>query len=203
MTAVRKLDHRMTVEEFLVWDSGDDYVWELVDGYPVVRDYDPATGQAAPSSDHGAIIAAFARHIGNALAASGRRCRLEVGTGVDHGRKDRDYRVPDLTVRCGRSPRDADQPLLVIEVLSPANSASEMNRKRAFYQAIDGLAEIVEVEQDEAAAILLRRQGDQWVQSRVEGLDATLWLESIGAGIPLADLYRDILPEPGAEAGPA
>lgn len=196
MTALRKIDRRMTVEEFLAWDSGDDHVWELIDGYPVMRDYDPATGRALPSPDHGAIVANLCRHVWNALAVCQRPCRLEIGSGVDHGRKDRDFRIPDLMVRCGgRGGKEGGpgEPLLVIEVLSPANTATEMNRKRTFFRTTPSIAEIVEVEQDEAACTAARRRGDAWVEERVEGLDAVLRLDSIDADIPLAEIYAGIL----------
>ncbi|MFC7333956.1 Uma2 family endonuclease [Rhodocista pekingensis] len=218
MTAVRKLDRRMTVEEFLAWDSGDDLVWELIDGYPVLRDYDPATGQASPSPDHGAVTAALGRLIGNALAARKHPCRLEIGSGVDHGRRDRDFRIPDLLVRCGRTPAGPGEPVLVVEVLSPANTASEMHRKHAFFKATPSIREIVELEQDEAACTVLRRLpgragpgdaggdgadggADIWVQERLAGPDAVLRLDSIDAAIPLAEVYRGILEDPGGDAG--
>ena len=207
MTAIRKLDKPMTVEEFLAWDSGDDFVWELVGGHPVLRDADPLTGQAAPSPDHGAITAALGAAIHMALRALDHPCRLEVGSGIGRGRRDRDYRVPDLMVRCGRQgggakgrldaegvdpapgTRDPGVPVLVIEVLSPVNTASEMNRKHAFFKTIDSIEEIVEVEQAEAACTLLRRRGDIWVQEQIVGLDAVLRLDSIGLEVPLAEIY--------------
>lgn len=199
--SVRKLDKPMTVEEFLKWDSGDDYVWELIDGYPVLKDWDEAQGHAAPSNIHGAITARLGRLLGNRIEAARRPCRVEVGTGTKRNPGDRTYLIPDLAVRCGPSVRDAEDPILVVEVLSPSNSASEMNRKRAFFQGLPSMREIVEVEQDEPGVTVLRRVGDLWVHHRVEGLDATLRLESVDADIPLADLYGDLLPPAEAAEG--
>nr|WP_318658520.1 hypothetical protein [Indioceanicola profundi] len=78
------------------------------------------------------------------------------------------------------------------EILSPTNTASEMNRKRAFYKEVAAIRDILEFEQDEAACTLLRHRGDVWVEERVAGTEALLRLDSIGVDIPLADIYHGI-----------
>ena len=61
---------RMTVDEFLAWDSGDltGQHWQLIDGEP--------TGMAPASETHGAIQAELVRLIGNHLLARGSPCRV-------------------------------------------------------------------------------------------------------------------------------
>ena len=109
--------------------------------------------------------------------------------------------MPHLLVRCGASRQGPGEPVLVVEVLSPANSASEMNRKHAFFKCVPGIREIVEMEQDEAACTILRLRDGVWVQDRVAGLEAMLRLDSIDADIPLRDIYQDILPPAAGETG--
>lgn len=181
---------RMTVEEFLAWDPGDDLRYELVDGWPVA--------QSAPSTAHGRIAANLAVAIGNRLRAGKRPCVPENGGGL---RIDPRWsvRIPDMLVRCGNSREQASTPVLAIEILSPSNSASEMARKREDYRGV-GIKEVLEVEQDEAVIRVHRLQGEDWVIQSVAGLDATVALHSIDLDIPLAEVYDAVTFEAPAPA---
>ena len=176
---------RMTVEEFLVWDSGDDLRYELVEGVVVA--------QSVPARPHGRLVANFSISIGTRLRAAKRPCAPEAGSVL---RIDRRWtvRAPDLLVRCGPNARDADTPVLAIEVLSPSKSASEMARKRDDYASV-GITEVLEVEQDHPEIRIHRREGDRWVIETARGLDGVLALPSLGMAVPLAEIYADILPD--------
>ena len=96
MVALRKpTPHRMTVTEFLTWESDDRSVhaWQLIDGEPVAM---------APASDnHGAIQWALGSLLWPHLTAPGSRCRAVMEPGiVPKGLSDRNYRVPDIGVTC-------------------------------------------------------------------------------------------------------
>jgi Uma2 family endonuclease len=182
----------MTVEEFLAWESGDDGVWELLDGIPILKDFDPTTGHAAPSAAHGRLVGTLGAMIDTALSRGGKPCALEVGSGTKLADSQGSYLIPDLLVKCGRSSRDADEPVLAVEVLSPSNSNWERRYKTAAYRAIPSMREVVELAQDRMWAFVVRRTDDGWVEEIVEGPDARLRLESVGLDIPLADLYRTV-----------
>lgn len=176
---------RMSVEEFLVWDSGDDLRYELVEGVVIA--------QSAPARPHGRLVANFSISICTRVRAAKRPCAPEAGSVL---RIDRRWtvRAPDLLVRCGPNARDADTPVLAIEVLSPSNSASEMARKRDDY-ALIGIMEVLELEQDRPEIRVYRREGDRWVIETARGLDGVLALPSLGLEMPLAELYADVLPD--------
>ena len=173
---------RMSIDEFLAWDSGDDLRYELVDGYPVA--------QSAPSTSHARITTNIGTAVSNRLRAAGRPCVAESG-GALRIDKRWNVRVPDLLVRCGADRRSADGPILAIEVLSPGNSAREMAHKRDDYAAV-GIQQVLEVEQSAAEAWLHSRQGDRWIVETIRGLDAAIWLESLGTTIPVAEIYEDV-----------
>ncbi|MFV3129787.1 Uma2 family endonuclease [Niveispirillum sp. KHB5.9] len=173
---------RMSIDEFLAWDSGDDLRYELVGGWPVA--------QSAPSKSHGQVGISLGSAIKNRLRAADRPCMPESGSVL---RIDKRWtvRAPDILVRCGSSRRSADTPILAVEVLSPSNSAGEMARKRDDY-ASAGIVQVLEVEQASAEAWLYRREGDRWVLETIRGLDAMIELESIGISIPMAEIYEDV-----------
>ncbi|HYC05366.1 MAG TPA: Uma2 family endonuclease [Azospirillaceae bacterium] len=188
----KTVDRKMTVEEFLAWDPGDDGVWELLDGVPILKDFDPATGHAAPSDAHGALTAALGFHIESALRKEDRPCSLQIGSGTKLHDRRNGFLIPDLVVKCGGTIHDARDPLLTIEVLSPSNSNWERRYKDNAYRAIPSVREVVEVAQDRHWVSVARRTDEGWVEEIVEGPDARLQLESVGLDIPLAELYRTV-----------
>lgn len=182
---------RITVAEFLRADQaefGPAWRYELVDGVPVA--------QAAPSPEHGAIVANLAAALKTALR--GRRdCRPEAGSAVvPAGRSQDRARIPDLTVRCG------DQPRIAVEVVSPSERRGERDAKRRDLMAVEGLQEIVEITPEEPAIHLYRRAGDLWAFSALNGAEAVLRLESLDLALPLADIYDGLLPEAGGAQKP-
>ncbi len=185
----------MTLEEFLEWDSGDDCVWELVDGFPRPKfPPNPALlGQAAPSDEHGVIVKNLTFALENLVRAGKLPCRVIPGAGQKVSVRRNRLRIPDLTVKCGPTSREAWDPILVVEVISPSNSARELAEREADFRALPTVREIVVLEQDAAVATVSHRVGDLWRVERLEGLDAVLSLESVGLEVPLREVYRDVL----------
>lgn len=179
----RKLEP-ITLEEFDAMDFGDRRV-ELIDGEVVVA-------QAFPSGRHGQVAASMVVALFQAIRAAEADCRVETGTGIDI-RLDTDFRLgPDVMVRCGDG---EGLPVLVVEVLSPSNSASEMLRKLRAYQAVESITDILFLEQDEHyAQHWSRRPGEPWgAPAYLIGADALVRIARFGAEIPLADVYRQAL----------
>ena len=85
----------MTIDEFLVWDTGDatGRRWQLIDGEPLLM---------APTTEaHGAIQAELARLLGNHLLAVGSQCRVIDAPGIiPRVRSNENFRIPDLGVTC-------------------------------------------------------------------------------------------------------
>jgi len=179
-------DRVWTADAFLAADQsefGDAWRYELVDGVIVAH--------AAPSPDHGAIIAALTTAIDERLEArpgSGRR--TESGSGAAPKSQQRPTaRIPDAIVRCGEHPR------VTFGVVSPSELRAwrARDRRRLHLQDIEGVQEIVEIYEAEAAVHVYRRNAaGQWLFSPVSGLEAVLALESMDLAIPLAEIYRTV-----------
>ena len=186
--ALRRPPSRMTVDEFLAWDSGDrtGLRWQLVDGEPVAM---------APASDnHGSIQAELARLLGNHLVERGSPCRVITEPGaIPRVRSNENWRVPDVGVSCTPSTGGVEvpAPVLLLEILSPNNYA-ETRASIWAYATIPSVREILVVQSTRIEAELLRQRDDGSWPNQPETIEAeqTLELASVSFSISLGALYR-------------
>jgi Uma2 family endonuclease len=183
---------RMTVDEFLDWDSyGFVGKLELVNGQ--VRAMSPASGT------HSLIQANLAYLIGSHLRASGLPCR--VGTEapiVPRFHANDNVRAPDLAVTCAKSAagKRFPDPVLIIEVLSPGNRKETWESILAC-ATLPSLTEIAVIDSERVHAEIYRRDAaGAWPQDPDQtsaSLDAAVTLESIGATLSLTEIYAGTL----------
>lgn len=106
---------------------------------------------------------------------------------------------PDGMVVCG----DVDffegrndiitNPLLVVEVLSPATQAFDRGEKFKYYRSIQSLKEYLLISQEESLIeSYFRQDGKTWLYTVVRGLDDRLVLSSLGHEIELNEIYRKV-----------
>jgi Uma2 family endonuclease len=185
MVVLAKIPVRMTVSEFLKWDSDDGRRYELVDGEP--------RAMAPASTIHGFLKNELGSLIGNHLRDTASGCEVVANPGiVPRLLSEHNVRIPDLAVTC--SPLMVGQatlsdPVLLIEILSPSNQAKTWTNVWA-HASILSLQEILVLRADRIAAELLRRspQGE-WPDRPITITEGDLVMESIGFRVALADLY--------------
>ncbi len=119
-------------------------------------------------------------------------------------RVGRDFFYPDVSVVCGE-PQFAGEEFdtllnaaLIIEVLSPSTEQYDRGRKFEKYRALDSLREYVLVAQDRPQIERYIRQDDGWLLTEAAGLDSALELVTVGARLPLAEIYDRLRFDDGA-----
>jgi Uma2 family endonuclease len=175
---------KMTVAEFLEWEDGTDTRYELVEGTPVAM--------APALQTHGELVAAATIQIGTRLKAP---CRLVSESGVRLPDRDDAFYVADFAITCAaRVPgsRHANEPLVLVEVLSPSTAEHDRGRKAADYRSIPSVREIVMLFATAQRAEIWRRTDDGWFIEDVIGADASLRLTSVNVEVPLRAIYGDI-----------
>lgn len=185
----------MTVDEFLAWDGGGHVgKLELVDG--VVRAMAPA------SATHSHIQLNVGTAINIHLRAGGSRCRAGTEAPiVPPMGKRANARAPDLAVTCA-PPSDSStmqDPILIVEVLSPTNEAETWESIRAL-AGLRSLQEILVVQSTSIEAQVFRRdeQGAWPADPEVAGPGGTVRLASIDLDLPVSEIYRGTYLETGA-----
>src|SRR5262249_15566367 len=124
-------------------------------------------------------------------------CAVLIQAGIaPQGVRGRDHFETDITVTCEPHSDDhrgiVQQPLLIVEILSPGTERDDVFVKLPAYQRIPSLQEILDVETERVGATVYRRAGEGWQTIELTSADSRLKLETVGLDIPLGSLYRGI-----------
>ena len=155
----------ITVEQFLDIDFGTDRKFELIDG--TIR---MMTG-GTPA--HSRVASNILAYLHARLRGSGFRAyNSDMGVRV----RDDELRYPDVSVFCGnpasaeREARRAfDDPVVIVEVLSPSAARVDENEKLASYRTLLSVDTIVFVDPDRELSRVVQR------------LDPTSWRDDLFA----------------------
>lgn len=160
---------KMTVDEFLDWSSGVDGRHELENGEIIVLpaervEYAEATFQVQ-------------QRLSRALAAAGASCRvLPDGSTV---RIDAETVFePDAMVHCGKrlphGPKDTKNPIIVVEVSSPATAARDETTKVIGYFGLPSVRHYLVICPEQDRNLHFVRVGGSIVASTVTGSKITM-----------------------------
>jgi Uma2 family endonuclease len=182
--------HHYTLEEYFALEDASDARFEYWDGDLVCM--------GGGSIAHGTISANV--HFALAQALRGGRCRAFTGDTAVYTPTLLPYRYPDASAACGEleykhiKGHDAlVNPVVVVEVMLPSTAALDEGPKFEAYQAITTLREYLLVSQDEPRVTHhTRLESGSWESRDVNGLDASVELESVGCSLKLRDLYDGV-----------
>ena len=177
----------LTVEEFLDACPNDQRHYQLIDGVIVAM--------APPGDRHQRIAGVLGGVLYNAVQSRLPGCAVLIQAGIaPHGVMGRDHFETDLTVTCEPQSDDhrgiVQQPLLIVEILSPGTDRDDVFVKLPAYQRIPSLREILYIETERVGATVYRRAESNWQALELTGPDARLQLETVGLDIALGSLYR-------------
>jgi Uma2 family endonuclease len=180
MPALRK--QLMSVDEFMAWAAQQPDRWELVDGLPVAMSPERVV--------HGDVKYRVARALDSAIARAKVPCRFV----LDSAAVRVDVRTlfqPDALVYCGEqvSPDalEIPHPIIVVEVLSPGNAATDLRDKLQGYFRVPSVQHYLVVDPDKHLVIHHAR-GEDAVTTRII-TDGSIRLNPPGLDLPIAELF--------------
>ncbi|TMJ62933.1 MAG: Uma2 family endonuclease [Alphaproteobacteria bacterium] len=183
----------MTLAEFLRWEDGTDTRYELLGGCPVAM--------APPAIAHGILALRLGARIDAALRSRS-PCFGQSEAGIARPDRNDTCYIADLAVTCTppeRGQQLLQDPLLIVEILSPGTALHDRQTKVSDYRRIPSVQEILLIDCASIFAEVLRREGDRWMTEIVRGPQATLLLASIGLTAAMSELYEGIdLPDQAA-----
>ena len=183
----------MTLAEFLRWEDGTDTRYELLGGCPVAM--------APPAIAHGILALRLGARIDAALRSRS-PCFGQSEAGIARQDRNDTCYIADLAVTCTppeRGQQLLQDPLLIVEILSPGTALHDRQTKVSDYRRIPSVQEILLIDCASIFAEVLRREGDRWMTEILRGPQATLSLASIGLTAAISELYEGIdLPDQAA-----
>lgn len=179
MSAARALPDISRVEDYLAWVWTQPYRYETILGRIVMM--------AGGKRSHAIISLNASAGLLSRLGGTG--CRtfgsdflVEIDTANRY--------FPDASVACGETRDFTDRPVMVVEVLSPSTMREDLGPKLVNYLRIPGLRYVLYLWQNEPLARLWEPGREP---SDIAGLDAVIALPELGIGLPMAELYRDVV----------
>jgi Uma2 family endonuclease len=172
----------MSLQEFLAWEERQELRYEF-DGFQ-------PKAMTGGTSEHAAIQRNLLTALTNRLRGKpcqpfGSHLKVLVAGSI---------RYPDAFVVCARVAHGAtvvNDPAVVFEILSPSTAMVDRIVKNQEYRDTPSTRRYVLLEQDQQAATIFARAGDDWVGHVVSG-DVVLDMPEIGIAVPLAELYEGV-----------
>ena len=177
---------QMTIEEFLAFTDTrpDDEKWELIEGQPVLN--------ATPTDFHQFIVANLIVELTRIRRATNALWIPCPGVGTRVPVSPRSLPEPDVMVKAqpGTGKSVSDEALVLFEIISPSNTASDQAWRRKVYSSIPNLQHYVTVQQ-KSVLVTRHDRADEWKPHKLNDIAGTLELQALGGAIPLSVIYRD------------
>jgi Uma2 family endonuclease len=108
------------------------------------------------------------------------------------------YAYPDVAAVCEKPhTKDAHNdnllnPMLIVEVLSPASEARDRGIKFQYYRKLESLQEFIFIDQHQPFVERYELQNGFWILKDFRGLDAVVELSAVACWLPLREVYDGI-----------
>jgi Uma2 family endonuclease len=174
-------------QEYLQFENQSHSKSEYVDGW--IR------AMTGASLRHNVVAGNCFLSLGNQLKGS--PCRpynSDTKLRIDRGQSKR-YYYPDVQVVCrSNEPTSVyqDQPVLIIEVLSPSTRNYDLNEKLEAYLQIPSLECYIVLEQHQPIATVFRKTNDGFSRQLVQGTESNIDLPFFNGALSLADIYEGV-----------
>lgn len=182
-----KLKTKISVEDYLEGENFSEIKHEFLNG--------EVYAMAGASDRHHRISLNLAKRLDDHLEDSS--CQVfmaEMKLKADA----KTFYYPDVFVACDQNPESEyyrEEPILIVEVVSPSTRQTDRREKLRVYQQIPTVQEYVIIEQDKMLIEIHRRQPDgRWITYFYnEGdLDEQIEFEAVGLSLNLEEIYNRV-----------
>lgn len=175
--------HKLSLAEYLEWESAQQGRYECHRG--------EVFAMVGGCRGHARILANLVRHLGNQL--DGTPCQV-FSEGLKVQIADDTVLYPDVVVTCDKRFRSDElvltEPVLVVEVLSPATQSYDRSQKFAFYRRLRSLREYALIDPDTRRVEVFRPAEDGHWKLFDMSDGEELALESVGCRIGFQALFQ-------------
>ena len=105
------------------------------------------------------------------------------------------FYYPDVMVACDDLAKSAyyrEEPILLVEILSPSTERTDRHEKLAVYKNIESLREYLIVSPNKIFVEVYRRSGSDWTSEIYDEIDSEILLGSVDFSLALVEIYRRV-----------
>lgn len=180
-----KLKTKISVADYLEGEKTSPVKYEFV--------YGEVYAMAGTSDNHNRIV----NEIVARLVVHLRDSRCEPFSGEIKVRVSPNvYYYPDVLVSCEESPENPyfrNEPILIVEVISPSTEHIDRREKLLFYQQMPSLQEYVVIEQKKISIEVHRRRSDgTWITYFFNHNDDEVEFQSVDLTMKIKEIYRRV-----------
>lgn len=180
-----KLTTKISIEEYLDGEELSEIRYEYING--------EVYAMAGASQNHNRIIRNFLTSLSNHLDNS--PCE-PFSENIKVRAAEEVFYYPDVLVTCEgnfSNPFYAEQPVLIIEVISPSTAQIDRREKLHAYRQMPSVHEYVVVEQEKISLEIHRRQENgNWITYFFTRTDEDFTLESVDLTLRIDEVYRRV-----------
>ena len=178
-----------TIDEYFALERASERRFEYREGEVVCM--------SGGTREHAAIARNILRHLANRIPKTCEAYGSDLALWAPAGLP---YRYPDASVVCGgarfRTIHGVDaleNPVLIVEVLSPTSTDFDRGTKFEQYKSIPSFAEYLLVAQDRVhVARRIERDDGSWNETVFESLSAVIHIDTVGIDLALSEIYEGI-----------
>lgn len=149
---------------------------------------------AGATKTHNAIVGAILGEFYGFL--KGKSCKVFPSDLRVHNAENSLYTYPDVTIVCGVEKYLDEEfdtllnPIVLVEVLSPATEDYDRGTKFKLYRTIPSLQNYLLVSSTEfAAEIYTRQANDEWILNTAQGKSSHIHISALNYDLSLSDIY--------------
>ncbi len=185
-----KLKTKVSAEDYLAGERISPNKHEYV--------YGEIYAMAGTSANHNRIVVNLITSLSNSLGNS--KCEPFAGD-IKVRVSENVYYYPDVLVSCEQKPENPyfrNEPILIVEVISPSTKEIDRREKLLFYQQMPSVQEYAVVEQEKMLVEIHRRQTDgRWITYYFnQDADEEVEFQSVEMTMTLGEIYRRVTFEP-------
>lgn len=184
MRGLAKPKIKLSVGEYLRGENESEIKHEFI--------YGEVFAMAGTSDRHNRIAGNIFSRIDNHLGNS--RCEAFIES-VKLKADEQTFYYPDVMVACDRNPASAyyrEEPVLLVEILSPSTERTDRHEKLSVYKKIPTLQEYLIVSQNRIFIEVHRRTDGDWQTEIYDEIAAEIRLDSIDFTLTLEEIYRRV-----------
>ena len=198
----------ITVEEYLAFEEKSAVRTEYLNGriYFQGVPFDPATkgingilwAMSGAMPEHDRVVVNLITTVHPQI--KGKSCRVHTQDQRIELTGTQQYVYPDMTASCGKPvynlnmrPPVLENPLVVVEVLSPSTKRYALKNKAEAYRQHPIIQDILFIAPDRVYVLHHARQSDlQWISTEYTETEQTFRLNSLGCNVTLAEIYEEV-----------